>query len=313
MEHSDVIVIGGGLAGLAAAATAARQGATVVLLEARSELGGRAATDERDGFLLNLGPHALYLAGAGREVLAGFGIDPPGGFPQVEAWASDGDVVGPLPADARTLVRTPLLGWPAKVAWARLASSLRTLDVGPLAGVTLADWLDARGAPRLGPPSGGAPRAGLVLHQRTRAHERRCGDRAAAPRPPGCPLPRRRLAVDRGLAAGDRARARGAGGAGRGDLASSTTGRRGPLSPGAAHGVRRPWSSPPAVPTSPPACSAWSRGSRSHLPPRPRRSTSVCAGCPTTPCCSAPTGRSTSRPMHRRRRWRPAGSSCRSR
>ena len=61
----------------------------------------------------------------------------------VAAWASDGDIVGPLPADARTLVRTPLLGWPAKVAWARLASSLRTLDVGPLAGVTLADWLDA--------------------------------------------------------------------------------------------------------------------------------------------------------------------------
>jgi phytoene dehydrogenase-like protein len=143
MEHSDVIVIGGGLAGLAAAATAARQGAKVVLLEARSELGGRAATDERDGFLLNLGPHALYLGGAGREVLAGFGIDPPGGFPEAEAWASDGDVVGPLPADARSLVRTPLLGWPAKVAWARLASSLRTLDVGPLAGVTLADWLDA--------------------------------------------------------------------------------------------------------------------------------------------------------------------------
>ena len=62
---TDVMVVGGGLAGLAAATTAARQGRRVTLLEARSEAGGRARTTTQDDFLLNEGPHALYLQGEG--------------------------------------------------------------------------------------------------------------------------------------------------------------------------------------------------------------------------------------------------------
>ncbi len=54
-----IIVIGGGWAGLTAAATAATAGAEVVLLEARSELGGRARTETNNGFLFNQGAHAL--------------------------------------------------------------------------------------------------------------------------------------------------------------------------------------------------------------------------------------------------------------
>ena len=44
MGGTDVIVIGGGIAGLAAAATAARRGLRVTLLEARDRLGGRICT-----------------------------------------------------------------------------------------------------------------------------------------------------------------------------------------------------------------------------------------------------------------------------
>ena len=64
----DVIVIGAGLAGLAAGATATQAGAATLVLEAHVP-GGRARVTTRDGFVFNRGVHALSQGGAGREVL----------------------------------------------------------------------------------------------------------------------------------------------------------------------------------------------------------------------------------------------------
>lgn len=77
----DVAVVGGGLAGLTAAAFAARAGATVRLLDARANLGGRARTSVHDGFHFNEGPHALYKASDGAGILRELGITPVGGNP----------------------------------------------------------------------------------------------------------------------------------------------------------------------------------------------------------------------------------------
>lgn len=59
MAQHDVIIIGGGLAGLAAARTLAAAGVTPLVLEANAEVGGRVATDEVDGFLLDRGFQVL--------------------------------------------------------------------------------------------------------------------------------------------------------------------------------------------------------------------------------------------------------------
>jgi phytoene dehydrogenase-like protein len=56
---SQVTVVGGGVAGLVAAVECAEAGISVRLLEARSSLGGRAATTPGP-FRANLGPHAFY-------------------------------------------------------------------------------------------------------------------------------------------------------------------------------------------------------------------------------------------------------------
>jgi phytoene dehydrogenase-like protein len=74
-------VIGGGPAGLIAAARLAESGIETTLLEAGSALGGRAASRREGGFDLNQGPHALYIGGSGLMLLQSLGIDPDGWNP----------------------------------------------------------------------------------------------------------------------------------------------------------------------------------------------------------------------------------------
>jgi phytoene dehydrogenase-like protein len=61
-DKETVVVIGAGLAGLTAAATAARARRPVVVVEAHTA-GGRARTDELSGYRFNQGPHALGRGG----------------------------------------------------------------------------------------------------------------------------------------------------------------------------------------------------------------------------------------------------------
>ncbi len=73
---SEITVIGGGLAGLTAAITAAENGAQVRLFEAHSEVGGRARSTDGP-YKANLGPHAIYAGGVLWEWLTKRGLMPP--------------------------------------------------------------------------------------------------------------------------------------------------------------------------------------------------------------------------------------------
>src|SRR6185369_16286933 len=56
---SDVVIIGGGISGLAAAHRLSEQQVQVTLLEASNRLGGTIQTEYRDGFLLERGPDSF--------------------------------------------------------------------------------------------------------------------------------------------------------------------------------------------------------------------------------------------------------------
>src|SRR5438132_13001178 len=76
-----VVIVGGGIAGLTAAALLGKAGVPAILFEKSTTPGGRAATRERHGFLFNLGPHALYRAGVLHETLKALNVEVRGRVP----------------------------------------------------------------------------------------------------------------------------------------------------------------------------------------------------------------------------------------
>lgn len=143
---ASALVVGGGPAGLVAANHLLDAGLAVTLLEARGELGGRAASEVVDGFRLNQGPHAFYLGGAARTELAALGIDPPGRVPMptdprlvradgssrsMMAGAAARVVARALRARPDRLTRTSAADWVGDDAVARALAHVATYT-GPL-------------------------------------------------------------------------------------------------------------------------------------------------------------------------------------
>src|SRR5215831_3340236 len=138
-----VIVIGGGLGGLAAGIYAARLGGEVTLLERSQFLGGRARTDERDGFHTNLGPHALYRGGPGMKVLRDLGINPAGGTPRSSGqYAVRRGAKHTFPSGMFSMLTTGLFDLPAKFEAARLLASFGRINGPGVMGLTCQEWVE---------------------------------------------------------------------------------------------------------------------------------------------------------------------------
>jgi phytoene dehydrogenase-like protein len=147
-SHSS-IVIGGGLAGLAAATYLARGGARVTLLEKADKPGGRASTDTSAGFALNRGAHALYTGGSSSAVLRELGVTYASGRPS-RLFARDERGLHVLPATPLDMLRTDLLDAADKADLLRLFMGVGKVKAESVAHMSAQAWIArATGRPRV--------------------------------------------------------------------------------------------------------------------------------------------------------------------
>lgn len=140
---NNIVIVGGGIAGLAASIYLARGGRTVTLFEKRRYLGGRAVTHLRHGYRFNLGPHAFYRGGEGSKVLAELGIPVRGGVPKSRGIALYGNDRYMLPAGIFSLFATRLLRAGEKAEAAKLLLRIRRLKKSQrFAAMSARQWLD---------------------------------------------------------------------------------------------------------------------------------------------------------------------------
>ncbi len=154
----DVVVVGGGLAGITAALDCSAAGAQVTLLEVRRRLGGAAYSFERDGLQMDNGQHVFLRACfAYRGLLERLGsseqvrVQPRLEIPVLKPGSKPAMLRrGALPAPfhlAGALARYPHLTLRQRASAARAALALARLDPADAAvdAVRFGDWLEDHG------------------------------------------------------------------------------------------------------------------------------------------------------------------------
>jgi phytoene dehydrogenase-like protein len=131
----DAAVIGGGLAGLTAAAYLARAGKSVIVFERESQLGGLAQTTNLNGVLFNLGPHAMYEGGAALRIL-----DELGCMPKVGYSPKSGAPIGIL--QGKMVQISTDLSKEEELEWSQLMGGLSQIDTDSIRSLSLREWAE---------------------------------------------------------------------------------------------------------------------------------------------------------------------------
>jgi len=145
-NKSDVVVVGGGVTGLATGALLAKGGKRVTVLEKGNQPGGRAYTREEKGFTLNYGPRAIYRPDTGvfAELFRRLGRPKPTfGYPEaVRSYWADGERWGAVGAKAHQVMTTKLFPLGTRMAFAKTMLALRAEKPERLGDETWGAWVD---------------------------------------------------------------------------------------------------------------------------------------------------------------------------
>ena len=139
--QTDVVIIGGGVSGLSAACYLAREGVGVTLLEKAQNLGGRASSQDLDGFSFNRGIHALYTGGATSQVLEELGITYSYGTPD-KLFMLEGGELRLFPSGLSQLLGTDMLSAGDKLGLVRFFATLAMTKPRSVAHMSVQEWLE---------------------------------------------------------------------------------------------------------------------------------------------------------------------------
>jgi phytoene dehydrogenase-like protein len=141
-EKFDVVIVGGGLAGLTAAVMLANEGKRVAVLEKGKNFGGRGSSKEVSGTFLNLGPHALYKKGKAIRILKELDIRVNGGTPNLNGKIYDQGSDFQLPSTFLSVLQTKYLNMKEKKEFLSLMLNIGKIDHALYFHQTLQQWVE---------------------------------------------------------------------------------------------------------------------------------------------------------------------------
>jgi len=142
MQQYDVVVVGGGIAGLTAAIYAAKAGKQTLIIEKQDRLGGRAMSMKKKGAYFNLGGHALYKGDAYATFME-LGLNVQGAEPSIDGYGVWKGKLNVLPTDMKSLFTTPLLSWKGKLELAAWLGKLGKMDTHPYDRISIREWVES--------------------------------------------------------------------------------------------------------------------------------------------------------------------------
>lgn len=141
IKRWDVVIVGGGLAGLVAANYLAKSGMSICILEKGKHVGGRAKTDRLRQQYFNLGPHALYKKGKAKQYLEELGIEFYGKSPKLDVRLMDNNREYSAPFNALSFVSSDFLNWKEQFEWFRALLKIIRLNPDQYAQHTFEQWV----------------------------------------------------------------------------------------------------------------------------------------------------------------------------
>lgn len=138
----DVVIIGGGLAGLVAANFLAKSNLSVLVLEKGKTVGGRAKTDLINNQLFNIGPHALYKKGKARLILEQLGIELHGKSPKLGGLLIDGQINYTAPFNPIGVFTTRYFNWKDRLQWLGTLFTILKMKTDSLSQQTFSQWVE---------------------------------------------------------------------------------------------------------------------------------------------------------------------------